>query len=370
MRLAPLGAADDAELLGAPRGEDEGAVGRKARTGRLRERARALEQHDGAGERIGRAEPPRIVVAADDHPLVRMHAARDEADDVRRGPQIAVLFDLHPHAQRVAALEPVRERDATRPARVLGHLGARHATHDLGGGRVADRLHRDARNARALERAPCGTVHRGSHRGGWVAWLVVRKHRAALDARLVGPAALGPHGALGGPGVRRVGVDEKRRRAGFLGELGLEATEVPAVAREHDLAPAVDAERAQALEVGLRAVVGVHDAGRDVAAGAVRVPSEREPRVRGGGILRKVALGDRKADHAAAATRAGRRNGRRIGGLHDLDQRGPGLRQRGDEVLDDRAEPHGDERVANPANGPLVGLGAGNVRLGPEQVVP
>ena len=363
----PLGAADDAELLGAPRGEDHGARGAVAGTGGLGEAAGALHQDDRPGKRVGGAEAPCVVVAADDHVLVGIHGAGDHAHHVRGAAKRTVLHDLHADLQRVAAIEAVLERQAALPGGVGGHGLALHPAHDLRGSRVADGLHGNARQSRGRHVAARAARRRRLERRGGVTGLLVGEDRSALHAGVVGPSALGPHLALGGAGIGGIREDDQRGGACVLGELGLVAAEVAAVAAEHHLAGAVDAPLLQLGEVRLGAVIGVHDAARHVTGGAVGVPSDREAGMRGGGIFRQVAFHRGQRDHAASAAGRGRRH---VGSADDLHERLARLRKRRLELLHGGGEAHGDEGITDAGDLARVAFGAGDVRLAAEEFMP
>ena len=90
---------------------------------------------------------------------------------------------------------------------------------------------------------------------------------AALDGGVGTPGALGVDVAAEVAVVGGVGVDEDAFGAVLLGDVGLDAAEVFAVADDDDLVFDADAEFGELLEVGEGAVVGVDDLGGDVAGG-------------------------------------------------------------------------------------------------------
>ncbi len=90
---------------------------------------------------------------------------------------------------------------------------------------------------------------------------------AALDGGLGTPRTLGVHVAAEVAVVGGVGVDEDALGTVLLGDVGLDAAEVFAVADDDDLVFDADAEFGELLEVGESAVVGVDDFGGDVAGG-------------------------------------------------------------------------------------------------------
>ncbi len=90
---------------------------------------------------------------------------------------------------------------------------------------------------------------------------------AALDGGVGAPGALGVDVAAEVAVVGGVGVDEDAFGAVLLGDVGLDAAEVFAVADDDDLVFDADAELGELLEVGEGAVVGVDDLGGDVAGG-------------------------------------------------------------------------------------------------------
>ena len=234
--LDPLDRADDAVLLRVPvRDHDRAARRALLVAGQLTERLGQREQHRRAPVRVDRAEAPRVVVRAQDEPLVGELAATDRADHVRRPREPLGLVDPHAHREVRAAGQAVFEVHRGGPAG--RHAGARHARQDFGRRLVADRQHGygvqgDLGRVEALHLLVAVDGQGGDEGGERVAGPREREDGAALD-RL--PAH---HGALGvGAESRETGVVEHddAQRAALLGELDLVAAEVPAVARDHDL---------------------------------------------------------------------------------------------------------------------------------------
>ena len=90
---------------------------------------------------------------------------------------------------------------------------------------------------------------------------------AALDGGVGAVGTFGVDVAAEVAVVGGVGVDEDAFGSVLLGDVGLDAAEVAAVADEDDLVFDADAEFGELLEVGEGAVVGVDDLGGDVAGG-------------------------------------------------------------------------------------------------------
>ena len=114
-----------------------------------------------------------------------------------------------------------------------------------------------------------GKVRRGGDaRGGGVAGVDGKElDGTALNGGVGTPGTFGIDVAAEVAVVGGVGVDEDALGAVLLGDVGLDAAEVFAVADDDDLVFDADAEFGELLEVGEGAVVGVDDFGGDVAGG-------------------------------------------------------------------------------------------------------
>src|SRR5206468_7777531 len=91
--LGPFGRAQEARLLAVPAGVDDRARRAPALAVELAERLGFAHQRDLAGQRIGRAEYPAVVVVAADDPLVGIGRAAEHADHVVDGLQRPVGLD-------------------------------------------------------------------------------------------------------------------------------------------------------------------------------------------------------------------------------------------------------------------------------------
>ena len=282
--LHPLGGADDAVLLGAPRREGDRPPGRAVLARGRRQHPRALEHADEAGRGVVGAVDPGVVVAADEHArVVRVRLGAPQGrDDVGRRDQAAALLDREAHAQVGAPREPVAEGEAALPLR--GDAVPAHAAHDLAGREPSDGLHRDRRQADLGGVEPL-RVRRGLDVGRERIPRPRHGQQApALDLVAVGPPALGGLDAAPEARVARVGVDDQAGGPGLLGVLRLVPPEVAAVAGDDDLALAVHAELGEAQEVLPAAVVGVDHLSLRDAAPRVGVPAAAQGAeiVRGG----------------------------------------------------------------------------------------
>ncbi len=170
-----------------------------------------------------------------------------------------------------AGAEVVGEGERALP--VAGGLGAAEGFEDGGGVFVGERVGGDAGlvglelvDGDALGGGKIGGG--GDAGGGGVAGIDGEElDGAALDGGVGTPGAFGVDVAAEVAVVGGVGVDEDAFGAVLLGDVGLDAAEVFAVADDDDLVFDADAEFGELLEVGEGAVVGVDDLGGDVAGG-------------------------------------------------------------------------------------------------------
>ena len=299
--LDELARTDDAVLLGAPEGEDEGARRPCALAGQSGEIARRFERADRARGRVGGAEAPGVVVRADDDLLVGARRAAQARDHVRGAHDLARLLDLEAEAQRVVG-ERVVARQRAAP---LGGGGrALHPAQDLARGAVADRLDGDLRKRDLGRIEPFGILRREAPGRERIAGPGQRPERPALHALGIRPAAaLGPGPAAGRSRIGGIGVDDEPDAARLLGELRLVAAEIPAVSRDRDLPARIDPERREPLEILAPPVVHVDDARLDRARARVGVPRDVEVGVRGRGVDREIGLDDAQGQDSAAGGR-------------------------------------------------------------------
>ena len=103
--LGPFGRAQEARLLAVPARVDDGPRRPPARAVERAQRLGLAHQRDLAGQRVGRAEHPAVMVVAADDPLVGIgrsaqHADRTPTVEVRRRPRSrrgpAVTFPARP----------------------------------------------------------------------------------------------------------------------------------------------------------------------------------------------------------------------------------------------------------------------------------
>src|SRR2546425_342860 len=123
--FTPLGAADQALLLGIPTGKDDGPVRTPSLLQQLANSMDAFQHRSRAAIRINRAVHPGIAMVAYDHPFVGILRARDLSHYIPDGPVLVVLFQMYLHLHRPGA-DVVREGQSSlpftwrlRPAQVL-----------------------------------------------------------------------------------------------------------------------------------------------------------------------------------------------------------------------------------------------------------
>ena len=244
-RFNPFAGTDDPELLRTPGREHDGPPRRPARLRGVRDRLGGLHQHDRARERIRGAEAPGVVMASDDHELLRRDGASQNPEHVGRGHDQTFLLDLELQTKLVAS-ESVGHVEPPRPiieARLL-HRSAGHPRHDSRRGGVTDRLDWNPRKCDVRGIEPLH-IASGRDEGRQGIPLVRQRHdRPTLDAGVVGPATVRPDRSPILTVVPRVEEDHHARGTRLLGEAHLETSVVPTVASQDDLPGAVDAELA------------------------------------------------------------------------------------------------------------------------------
>ena len=225
---------------------------------------------------------------AQNEPLVGELASAQRADHVGRAGQPARLVDAHAHREIRSAGQAVVELHPGAPPGRGGAPG--HARQDLGRRLVPDGEHGDGvqRHLRRVEALYLDVAVQGQRRNERrerVARPGKGEHRAPLDRLPVHPRAV------------RIGVDigkagivehDHARRSTLFGEQHLVAPEIPAVARDDDLAGHRHAHGVECQVVLAPPEVGVDHLGRHVAGPRVGVPPVEEV-----GMARKAVLRER-----------------------------------------------------------------------------
>ncbi len=101
--LGPLGRAEQPPFLAVPEREDDGALRAPSGLEQLGESASGLHQRHRAADRIVGAVHPRVVVVAEDDPLVREGRALDAHDDVVQRAVLPVEGQLDAHLRGTGA---------------------------------------------------------------------------------------------------------------------------------------------------------------------------------------------------------------------------------------------------------------------------
>ncbi len=289
-----LRAADQAELLGVPAGEHDGAQRLPAVLHHLAEALDELGEDRRAGGGVRGAERPRVPVVAEHHHLV-LDVAGDEGvrvPDLGRLELAEVGHARHDVRVRPGPVAALDARHGALPAALCRRLEVRDGDAVLLEGaqdrrRVAvrDGERGDLGQRVGLVRVEARRVAvRGLARRRRVARVEgQRLHRAALDRRRLPRRAL----RVGLVAVRlrhlpvlgRVAVDQHAHGAALRRPAHLEPAERPAVPHQHDLAGDRDARGVERGKVLDAPQVRVHDLGVRDGPG-LAVPVERRDDVR------------------------------------------------------------------------------------------
>jgi len=266
--LHPLGGANDAELLGVPVADQDAAPWPPSLAGKFPQRLGQGEEHGGTAVGIGGAEGPGVVVAPQDHPLVRQLSAPQMADDISGRNQSLGLVHVQAHGQLRAPGESIREGQTSLP--VSRNRLPLHAAEDLGGRAVWQGRHRDARQPhipriQARDGPPAVDGKGRLQRREGISRIAEGLDRAALDGARAPVLALGIYGAASVPAIGGIGEEDEPHGTCSLGILDLEAPVVAAVPGHGDPSVQGDSHVRQQLKILAAAEVHIDHFGDDIA---------------------------------------------------------------------------------------------------------
>ena len=264
--LGPLRGTHQAFFLTVPTAKNHGALRLPSRFQQLADSVYRLQHRGRSAVRIDRAIDPRIAMVARNHPLARQLAATHAADHIPQSAELIILLEvhLHPYRSRPNVIgkgqRPLPLPRRIRPSQMLQNgrgivvgewrdRNLRHLRGLLWRNALVPRQRRQRRKARRrgvarkLEHVPDrSALHTG-----------IRPPRP-IRIFISSPPAI----------VERIGVDNHSRRAMLLRNEFLHAAEVLAVAHQHDLAPHIDLQLLQLLEILRRAVVRINHLRLDI----------------------------------------------------------------------------------------------------------